>query len=169
MSASPIAPKPALLALLLLLALPGCATIVDGGPTNLQARSTPPGAQVVAEGLENGERLTGTTPTSFTLDKGSDYRLTFTLEGYESEEVVVRRDVNGWFFGNFFLGLVPLIVDAATDNMWRHTIQVAEVDFTTAQHRPDGQVLAHVVFRTVANEGTPAAVRVPVLFHRNPW
>ncbi len=156
------------LALLPLLAVVGCATLVDGGPTNLQARSTPSGAQVVAEGLENGERMTGTTPTSFTLDKGSDYQLTFSLAGYESEAVMVRRTVNGWFFGNFLLGVIPMVVDAATNNIWSHTIQVAEVDFTSAERRPDGTLLANVVVRTVATEGEPSVARVPVVFHPAP-
>lgn len=155
-------------ALLPLLAVIGCATLVDGGPTNLQARSTPSGADVTAEGLDNGERLTGTTPTSFTLDKGSDYELTFSLDGYESEAVVVRRTVNGWFFGNFLLGVIPMIVDAATNNIWSHTIQVAEVDFASAERRPDGSLVADIVVRTVVDEGEPSTARVPVVFHRTP-
>jgi hypothetical protein len=153
-----------LLAPLALLATVGCATIVAGGPTTLDARSTPSGARVVAEGLANGERLTGTTPTTFTLDKGSDYELRFELQGFESETIVVRREVNGWFFGNFFLGVIPMIVDAATNNVWSHTLRVAEVDFTTAQRRPDGSLVADVVVHTVVNEGDPQVARVPVLF-----
>jgi hypothetical protein len=155
---------PALLAPLALLLTVGCATIVSGGPTALDARSTPAGARVVADGLSNGERLTGTTPTTFTLDKGSDYELTFELQGFESETIVVRREVNGWFFGNFLLGVVPMIVDAATNNVWSHTLRVAEVDFTTAERRPDGTLVADVVVHTVVNEGDPQVARVPVVF-----
>ena len=155
----------AALTLLPLLATVGCATLVAGGPSTIDARSTPSGAQIVAEGLDSGERMTGTTPTTFTLDKGSDYELTFSLQGYASEAIVVRREVNGWFFGNFALGLVPMIVDAATDNMWSHTLRVAEVDFTTAQRRPDSTLVAEVVVHTIVNEGDPQVARVPVVFH----
>lgn len=154
------------LALSPLLLAAGCATLIDGGPSRVEATSTPAGAQVVALGVDNGERLTGTTPTSFTLDKSSDYELTFSLDGYASESIMVRRTVNGWFFGNFFLGLVPMVVDAATHNIWSHTIQVASVDFTSARHRPDGSLTADVIVRTVAAEHEPIVARVPVIFHR---
>lgn len=151
--------------LLTVLVLTGCATLVDGGPSRLEATSTPEGAEVVAVGLANGERLTGTTPTSFTLDKGSDYELTFELDGYESETVVVRRTVNGWFFGNFFLGVVPMVVDAATNNIWSHTIEVASVDFTSAAQRPDGTLEAEATVRTYDAQGQPVVARVPITLH----
>jgi hypothetical protein len=79
----------------------------------------------------------------------------------------VRREVNGWFFGNFLVGVIPMIVDAATNNIWSHTLRVAEVDFTTAQRRPDGSLVAGVVVHTVVNEGDPRVARVPVAFRPN--
>jgi hypothetical protein len=44
---------------------------------------------------------------------------------------------------------------------------VAEVDFTTAQRRPDGSLVAGVVVHTVVNEGDPRVARVPVAFRPN--
>ncbi|MEX2500924.1 MAG: hypothetical protein WD336_01000 [Trueperaceae bacterium] len=147
----------------------GCATIFAGGPSTLEARSTPSGAHVTAIGISNGERMTGTTPTHFTLSKTSDYELTFELAGFVSETVMVRRTVNGWFFGNFLLGVVPMVIDAATSNMWSHTLQVASVDFANASRNPDGSFTAHVVVRTVsATDDAPAAsARFPLRFVPN--
>lgn len=155
-----------ILMLTLVLVTTGCATIVAGGPSTLEAESDPSGAEVEAVGLENADSLTGTTPTTFTLDKGSDYELTFRMEGFESETVVVRREVNGWFFGNLLFGGIPGgIVDFATNNMWRHTLQVARVDFRSARSRPDGSFVADVVVRTVHPTEEPVTMRVPLRFH----
>lgn len=146
--------------------LSSCASIVAGGPSVLQTNSNPAGATVTAKGLNNGETLTGQTPTSFTLDKGSDYELTFELEGYRSEVIVVRRTINGWFWGNFLLGLVPMIIDAATNNMWQHTMSIAEVDFTTQTANTDGSITANVVVVTYDTEGNEHFNRVPITFYK---
>ena len=164
----PVPTAPPLAALLLLaFALAGCATLFAGGPSTLEATSTPSGAHVTAVGIANGERLTGTTPTSFTLAKTSDYELTFELDGYRSETIVVRRTVNGWFFGNFLLGVIPMVIDAATSNMWSHTLQVASVEFQDAARNPDGSRTAHVVVRTVSgpDDPPPETARVPIRLH----
>jgi hypothetical protein len=146
--------------------LSSCASIVAGGPSVLTANSKPSGATVTVKGMSNGETLTGKTPTTFTLDKGSDYTLSFALEGYQSEDIVVRRTVNGWFWGNFLLGLVPMIVDAATNNMWQHTLSVAEVDFTSQNANRDGSISAEVVVATYDEEGNQILTRVPITFYK---
>jgi PEGA domain len=146
--------------------LSSCASIVAGGPSVLQANSNPAGATVTAKGLNNGESLSGQTPTSFTLNKGSDYELTFELEGYRSEVIVVRRTINGWFWGNFLLGLVPMIIDAATSNMWQHTMSIAEVDFTMQTANTDGSITAQAVVVTYNAEGKQQFNRVPITFYK---
>jgi hypothetical protein len=146
--------------------LSSCASIVAGGPSVLTANSKPLGATVTAKGMSNGEALTGKTPTTFTLDKGSDYTLTFALGGYQSEEIIVRRTVNGWFFGNFLLGIVPMIVDAATNNMWQHTLSVANVDFTTQTANSDGSISANIIVATYDAEGKQQFTRVPITFYK---
>lgn len=152
--------------LLSIFVLSSCASIVAGGPSVLQANSNPGGATIVAKGLNNGENLSGKTPTSFTLDKGSDYELTFELEGYKSEVIVIRRTINGWFWGNFLLGLVPMIIDAATNNMWQHTMSVAEVDFTTQTANSDGSIQAYATVVTYNAEGKQIVNRVPITFYK---
>jgi PEGA domain len=143
-----------------------CASIVAGGPTIFTANSRPAGAIVTVKGINNGEQLTGETPTTFTLDKGSDYELTFELAGYKSEVIVVRRTINGWFWGNFLLGIVPMVIDAATNNMWNHTITVAEVNFESQDGNLNDGVDAMVTVLTHDSEGNEVFARVPVRFFR---
>jgi hypothetical protein len=154
------------LVLLGIFVLSSCASIVAGGPSILQTNSNPSGATVTAKGLNNGENLSGKTPMSFTLDKSSDYELTFELEGYKSEVIVVRRTINGWFWGNFLLGLVPMIIDAATNNMWQHTMSIAEVDFTTQTTNSDGSIQAYATVVTYNLEGKQMFNRVPITFYK---
>jgi hypothetical protein len=147
--------------------LTSCASIVAGGPSVLTANSRPSGATVTAKGLANGETLSGTTPTTFTLNKGSDYSLTFELDGYQSEEIIVRRTINGWFWGNIIIGGIPgWIVDAATGNMWQHTLSVAEVDFTAQTANRDGSISAEVTVATFDGEGNQLFTRVPITFYK---
>jgi PEGA domain len=150
----------------LVFVLSSCASIVAGGPSVLQTNSNPAGATVTAKGLSNSETLRGQTPTSFTLNKGSDYELTFELEGYRSEVIVVRRTINGWFWGNFLLGLVPMIIDAATSNMWQHTMSIAEVDFTTQTANTDGSITAQAVVITYDAAGQQHFNRVPITLYK---
>ncbi len=147
--------------------LTSCASIVAGGPSVLQANSNPSGATVTAKGLSNGENLTGTTPMSFTLNKGSDYELIFELEGYKSEVIVVRRTINGWFWGNLIIGGIPgWIVDAATGNMWQHTMSIANVDFMSQSANKDGSFTADVVVVVYDAEGKQEFSRMPITFYK---
>ena len=143
-------------------ALSGCATMFNSNPTSFSARSTPEGANVIVEGLQNGDRFNGTTPETFSLSKGSDYQLTFELEGYESETILVRRSVNGWLIGSVLLGVLPAVVDFATDSMWDHTMSVAAVEFTSAAGNETRDAV--ITFGMTGPEGETQWVRVPVEF-----
>ncbi len=118
------------------LLMAGCATMFNPGPTNFTATSNPSGATVEVVSLRTSESFRQVTPATFTLDQSSDYRLTFELAGYRSEEIVVRREVNAWFFGSILMGVLPAVVDYATGSMWEHTMTVANVEFVSgAQHQ----------------------------------
>lgn len=149
----------------LVLLLSGCATMFNPGPTNFTATSTPSGATVEVVAVRTGEAFTRVTPATFTLNKGSDYRLTFELAGYRSEEIMVRREVNAWLFGSILLGILPAVVDFATDSMWDHTITVADVQFvrTTSQHDAPGAI---VTVGLTDELGNTTWARVPIALHR---
>jgi len=153
------------LVIALSLLVSGCATLFNSGPTNFTATSNPSGATVEVFALRTNESFTRITPATFTLDKGSDYRLTFELEGYRSEEIVVRRDVNGWFFASLLFTLVGTIVDYATDSMWDHTMTIADVQFVrmTGEHGPPEAV---VTVGLTDESGHTTWARVPIALER---
>ena len=147
------------------LLLSGCATMFNPGPTNFTATSTPSGATVEVFALRTNETFSRVTPATFTLGKGSDYRLTFELEGFRSEEIVVRRDVNGWFFASVLLGLLPAVVDFATDSMWNHTMTIADVQFVRTAAQGDAPH-ALITVGVSDEDGNTTWARVPVALQR---
>jgi hypothetical protein len=146
--------------------LTSCASIVAGGPTAFSATSNPAGATVTLKGLSNGEVLTGETPATFTLNKGSDYEVSFELAGYKSESMVIRRTINGWFWGNIIIGGIPgWIVDAATQNMWEHTIKVANVEFKSLAEQ-NQKIEAVVLVTSIDVQGQEVYTRIPIVFYK---
>lgn len=145
--------------------LSSCATIINGtDPTILSTTSNPSGAKVTVRGLQNGEILSGNTPQSFSLSKGSDYQFVFDLDGYQSQEVLVRRSVNGWFWGNLLAGgIVGWIIDYSTNAMWDHDRAIINIDFSQAQIY-DGYMVADMVIQYY-QDGLPMHVKIPVLFN----
>jgi hypothetical protein len=93
-----------------LLALGGCATIVAGGPDRIPVSTNPPGAYVYVDG-----QVVGQTPMVVTLDRSrslGDIRIYYP--GFEPVQITRYKSLNGWVFGNFFLGLWPVIIDFIT-------------------------------------------------------
>lgn len=152
--------KVATLIVLGTLLLSGCATMFNPGPTNFTATSEPSGATVQVVSLRTNESFVQTTPATFTLELASDYRLTFELAGYRSEEVVVRRTVNGWFFGSILLGVLPAVVDFATGSMWEHTMTIANVEFIRGASNTVPEAFATVGLTD--DEGNTTWTRVPL-------
>jgi hypothetical protein len=68
----------------------------------------------------------GVTPFTVSLDpkrgyfKGQSYTVRFELDGYRTDEVVIRSEMSGWYWGNLvFGGLIGmLVVDPLTGSMW---------------------------------------------------
>jgi predicted small secreted protein len=101
--------------LLACLFLVGCGTIIHGGGQDVSIASEPSGATVEVDGTEVGD-----TPLTKSLDRGSQHTVEISMEGYESEQVVVEKNVSGWVAGNIvFGGLIGLVVDASTGGMYK--------------------------------------------------
>lgn len=95
----------------------GCATIVRGSSQSVRITSDPPNARVLVDQQDRGE-----TPTTLTLDTGSDYQISFERDGYTSETVNVRKDFTiGWpIFGNLFSwGVIGVVVDLANGSAYK--------------------------------------------------
>lgn len=119
--------KKTVLAIAMALSFSGCATIIGSTTQPLTIKSTPEGANVVVINRAGEKIHAGVSPMTVTLNRGAGYfkpeiyTIKFDKEGYESKEVVVTGQVNGWYFGNIIFGgliLGMLIVDPNTGAMY---------------------------------------------------
>lgn len=95
-------------------AIPGCATIFNGGDQNLNFDSEPAQAEV----LVNGEKM-GTTPVKLDLNPSKTHTVTFRRDGCEDVTKQLNTHVGaGWVILDIFGGVVGVAIDAATGN-WK--------------------------------------------------
>lgn len=93
----------------------GCATIVRGTTKDIPLSSIPPGATVSIDGTS-----TYTTPITVELKRGRDHILTFSKDGYQTEQVTLQSVLGGTFAGNLLLGgIVGGAVDLASGSAYR--------------------------------------------------
>jgi len=117
----------AVILVLPVLFLTGCASIVGKDIFPLTINSNPDGATVLIKD-ENGVKVySGTTPTTAALTAGESYfhaktyNITLSKPGYADQFIQVKATLSGWYFGNIiFGGLIGLlIVDPITGKMWK--------------------------------------------------
>ena len=88
----------------------GCATVTNGTSQSIAVNSSPPGAAVIIDGIEESS-----TPCSVMLKRKSDHTIAIEMPGHHREEFAVTRQPTGKIHGNFWLGgLIGYAVDAAT-------------------------------------------------------
>jgi hypothetical protein len=115
------------LALVVALALPlvggGCGTVLGKGRAPVQLTSSPAGADVYVDGVHQGR-----TPVEVTVSTSGAHRIEFQLDG-RTGTCEVEGGVSGmWVALDIAMGLIPLVVDAATGG-WRG------LDFDTCHAR----------------------------------
>jgi hypothetical protein len=113
-----------------MLALCGCATVMETPNVSISVRSEPEGAQfVVREDVSQTRVREGTTPLPLFVPRGTGffspakYSIVVSKEGYETQTVYLRSSVSGWYWLNL-LFLVPgwigmAFVDPANGAMWQ--------------------------------------------------
>jgi hypothetical protein len=114
----------------------GCATIVAKSSQTITVASVPDSAAVKITNAEGTAVHGGTTPMTVTLKKGrgyfkaEHYIVSFSKDGYQTRDVAVSGQVNGWYFGNIlFGGLIGMLaVDPATGAMY--TLRPDKVEST---------------------------------------
>ncbi|MDH5409505.1 MAG: PEGA domain-containing protein [Gammaproteobacteria bacterium] len=90
--------------------LSGCATVFKGTSNNVNFSSDPSAAKVYVNGF-----LMGTTPVKLKLESKKVYQIEFKKEGFETKTFTITNHVGvGWVILDIVLGLVPVIVYAAT-------------------------------------------------------
>jgi hypothetical protein len=116
--------------------LTSCASIVSKTSRDITIKSKPEQADFTITD-EKGEKIhAGKTPQTVSLStkggyfKGREYTVFVCKEGCESQTIVIKRALNGWYIGNIlFGGLIGLlIVDPLTGAMWTLSPQEINCD-----------------------------------------
>lgn len=133
----------AILVVLVLITIEGCATIVgQSKPELINIRSTPDQASIEITDETGTKIFEGKTPTNVSLKKkkgffsGKKYTLKISKEGYADKLITIDTKVNGWYIGGnlLFGGLIGwLIVDPASGAMWTLDTEEVNVSLETAK------------------------------------
>ena len=107
--------------------LSSCASIVSKTNWPVSIDSKPEGVHVSIINKRGNEVFTGKTPVVTKLKSGSgfftkeSYTVVMTYNGIEKRTINLECSVNGWYFGNLFIGglIGMLIVDPATGAMYK--------------------------------------------------
>jgi hypothetical protein len=128
--------------------------------------TNPDNAKIVIRGSQSGEKIVEHSPCNITLNKGSDYMVTIEYAGYQSENIVIRRDIAGWFWGNILLGgVIGMVIDYATNNMWVHSPTIINLDLTKLSSLPDTISIEYPV-TLLMEDGTKVVKNLPITFHK---
>lgn len=116
---------PFILALTAAVSATGCATMFGGGNSSLEVAVEEPRQDVEVRivGLANGETITRrSSKFSVSLNRNSDYKIVVHSPRYQTEEVLVRRNIRTIFWGNLCCngGILGFGIDFLTHNMWEH-------------------------------------------------
>jgi hypothetical protein len=123
---------PAALAVAACLGGAGCATLIAGGPDEIPIRTNPPGAYVYVDG-----QVVGQTPLVVTLDRKrslGDIRIYYP--GFVPVVLTRYKHFNLWTIGNFFIGLLPIVIDIATGDWQAFDDDAIELGLMPGQAPP---------------------------------
>jgi hypothetical protein len=99
-----------------LVAASGCASVLGSKQADFQFNTNPQAAQVFVDGAPMGS-----TPLKVKLSNTKAHTITFKKEGYQDTSCQLDRGTSGgWVILDVLMGLVPVIIDAATNN-WSQT------------------------------------------------
>ena len=147
-----------ILAVMLAASLVSCASIVSKSNYPVVVNSSPDGAVITVTNKHGARIYKGKTPTTLTLASsagyfsGAEYHITYELDGYETRQVTLQKELDGWYIGNIiFGGLIGLlIVDPATGAMWRLPPNLTtSLEPKVTAFNVDGQSLEMALFQDV--------------------
>jgi hypothetical protein len=96
--------------------LAGCAAVLGTKQKEFDLRSDPAGAEVYLDGTR-----IGTTPALVKLSNMKEHTFVFRKEGFKETSCTLTRGTGGgWVIFDVLTGLVPIVIDAAT-NSWSQT------------------------------------------------
>jgi PEGA domain-containing protein len=113
-----------------MLALSGCATVVNGRTEPLGLSSNPAGAEV---SIDNGT-MKVITPTSIELKRDENHTFVFHKDGYQDTSATVTSGTSGWVWGNLLAGgIIGGVVDFATGAAYKFSDDTLSVNMTPVQ------------------------------------
>ncbi|MEP4558495.1 hypothetical protein [Cobetia amphilecti] len=148
-------------AMISVLSLSGCATIVGERDESITLNSSPSNADILITDEKGQEVLSATTPSTVQLKKadgsyfgGKTYTVEVSKAGYDSRTITIESSANGWYIaGNLlFGGLIGyLIVDPLTGAMYNLSPNDinASLDESVARAEDGGKVLNVVLLEDV--------------------
>lgn len=96
------------------LLMTNCATIMTGSQQTVKFDSNPGSATVYVDEVEVGK-----TPFETKLER-TEHSVQIKLEGYQTYNTRLTKKINGWFWGNIFIGgLIGIVVDASTGAIYK--------------------------------------------------
>ena len=75
--------------------LSGCASVWHGAVQTFPITTQPAGVGI----FDNGEKV-GYSPTTIGLKRNKPHTIGFRLDGYKEDQLVVRPQIDGWFWAN---------------------------------------------------------------------
>ncbi len=104
-----------------------CASLFSKSIYPITINSNPNGATVTVTDKKGTEVFKGQSPATVTLKASSgffaraQYQVKISMQGYAEQIVPVNFKVDGWYWGNLFIGgiLGMLIIDPATGAMYK--------------------------------------------------
>ena len=105
----------------------GCASIVSRSEYDVTITSNPTDSYITITDRDGFDVFSGTTPAYVTLPAdagyfvGATYTVKFEKDGFQTQTLMLKNKIDGWYFGNILLGGVigMLIIDPLTGAMWK--------------------------------------------------
>ena len=121
-----------------LLIFSNCATIVSKSTYPFTVNTEPSGVKVVIKKGNGKEVFKGNSPATVQLKAGAgffkkaSYTVTVTQDGYAEQTLPINFKLDGWYWGNLFLGgvLGMLIIDPATGAMYKLEDEYMNINLT---------------------------------------
>jgi hypothetical protein len=123
----------------------GCGVIFGGTRQVIQASASPEGATLTT----NPPTTDYKTPASISLERKQEYTLTFSAHGYKSRSVVLQRSIRGGILVlDILVGLVGVIIDAATGAWYKLTPEMVSVTLEKGSADAKGPDAIHIALTT---------------------
>ncbi|HWL41052.1 MAG TPA: PEGA domain-containing protein [Gemmatimonadaceae bacterium] len=141
-------------ALIAIVTLSACASIMHGKSQDVGISSSPTGATVTIDNQSGGQ-----TPFIANLSRKDNHIVKLELAGFAPAEMTLTRKTSGWVWGNIlFGGLIGLAVDAITGGLYNLTPE--QLTSTLAAQQASIAPTKDGIYVILAREVDPSWIKV---------